>query len=53
MATATDEKFANFAPGYKRTYWEGVHHGYATRGDLVCFHVLVLDLVDTHSTFLT
>lgn len=34
MATATDEKFANFAPGYKRTYWEGVHHGFATRGDL-------------------
>jgi len=34
MAESTDVKFANFGPGYKRTYWEGVHHGFATRGDL-------------------
>ncbi|KAF8271806.1 alpha/beta-hydrolase [Lactarius quietus] len=34
MALATDEKFAKFEPGYKRTYWEGAHHGFATRGDL-------------------
>ena len=37
LVEATDKKFANFGPGYKRTYWEGVHHGFATRGDLVCF----------------
>ncbi|KAH8998159.1 chlorocatechol-degradation protein [Lactarius akahatsu] len=34
LALTTDEKFSNFEPGYKRTYWEGVHHGFATRGDL-------------------
>lgn len=25
-----------FAPGYQQNYWEGVAHGFATRGDLVC-----------------
>ncbi|KAI9444223.1 alpha/beta-hydrolase [Lactarius indigo] len=34
LALTTDKKFANFEPGYKRTYWEGVAHGFATRGDL-------------------
>jgi len=34
MSQSSDEKFANFKPGYKRTYWEGAHHGFATRGDL-------------------
>jgi len=34
FATATDEKFATFKHGYKRTYWEGCHHGFAVRGDL-------------------
>jgi len=34
LAETTDKKFAIFEPGYKRTYWEGVHHGFATRGDL-------------------
>ena len=24
-----------FAPGYERTYWPGVAHGFAVRGDLV------------------
>ena len=24
-----------FAPGYERTYWPGVTHGFAVRGDLV------------------
>ncbi|OJT09849.1 hypothetical protein TRAPUB_13672, partial [Trametes pubescens] len=24
-----------FAPGYKRTYWEGCTHGSAVRGDIV------------------
>jgi hypothetical protein len=36
LAKTADEKFANFAPGYRRTYSEGVHHGFASRGDLVC-----------------
>ncbi|KAH9057909.1 dienelactone hydrolase [Lactarius deliciosus] len=34
LAESTDEKFAKFEPGYKRTYWEGVSHGFAVRGDL-------------------
>ncbi|KAH9066713.1 alpha/beta-hydrolase [Lactarius vividus] len=34
FALATDENSSNFEPGYKRTYWEGVYHGFATRGDL-------------------
>jgi len=34
FAATTDEKFAKFEPGYKRTYWEGCNHGFATRGDL-------------------
>ncbi|KAJ7038567.1 dienelactone hydrolase endo-1,3,1,4-beta-D-glucanase [Mycena alexandri] len=29
-----DEVFANFAPGYKREYFEGCTHGFAVRGDL-------------------
>jgi len=29
-----DEIMAGFAPGYKRTYWEGCNHGFATRGDI-------------------
>ena len=37
---AADKKFANFAPGYRRTYYEGVSHGFAVRGDLVRVHVL-------------
>ncbi|KAI9458919.1 chlorocatechol-degradation protein [Lactarius psammicola] len=34
LIETTDDKFAKFEPGYKRTYWKGVHHGFATRGDL-------------------
>ncbi|KAH9057910.1 alpha/beta-hydrolase [Lactarius deliciosus] len=34
LAESTDKKFAKFEPGYKRTYWEGVSHGFAVRGDL-------------------
>lgn len=33
LAATTDEKFAKFEPGYKRTYWEGVQHGFVVRGD--------------------
>ncbi|KAF8211096.1 dienelactone hydrolase [Mycena galopus ATCC 62051] len=29
-----DEIFAGFAPGYKREYFDGCHHGFAVRGDL-------------------
>ena len=39
FAATTDEKFANFEPGYKRTYWEGCDHGFVVRGDPVCFRV--------------
>ena len=35
MCEEADKKFASFAPGYRRTYYEGVSHGFATRGDLV------------------
>jgi len=28
------EVMTGFAPGYKRTYWEGCTHGFAVRGDL-------------------
>ncbi|KAH9174743.1 alpha/beta-hydrolase [Lactarius sanguifluus] len=33
FAATTDEKFAKFEPGYKRTYWEGCSHGFVVRGD--------------------
>ncbi|KAF7354325.1 hypothetical protein MVEN_01120900 [Mycena venus] len=29
-----DAIFADFAPGYKREYWEGCDHGFAVRGDV-------------------
>ena len=35
FAEAADQKFANFAPGYRRTYYEGASHGFAVRGDVV------------------
>jgi len=40
LAKTADEKFANFAPGYRRAHFDGVHHGFAARGDLVRCHVL-------------
>jgi len=33
LGEIADEKFANFAPGYHRAYFEGVRHGFASRGD--------------------
>ncbi|KIK52828.1 hypothetical protein GYMLUDRAFT_265248 [Collybiopsis luxurians FD-317 M1] len=33
-ATQADKIFANFAPGYKREYFEGCTHGFAVRGDI-------------------
>ena len=38
---AADKKFANFAPGYRRTYYEGVSHGFAVRGDIVRVRIYV------------
>lgn len=35
LAETADGKFASFTPGYRRTYSEGVNHGFASRGDLV------------------
>ncbi|KAJ7886889.1 Alpha/Beta hydrolase protein [Mycena olivaceomarginata] len=29
-----DEILANFAPGYKREYWDGASHGFALKGNL-------------------
>ncbi|KAH9958031.1 Alpha/Beta hydrolase protein [Russula dissimulans] len=34
LAAKADEKFKDFAPGYRRTYYAGVHHGFASHGDL-------------------
>ncbi|KAI0301262.1 Alpha/Beta hydrolase protein [Russula brevipes] len=34
LAQSADEKFANFAPGYRRAHFDGVRHGFATRGNL-------------------
>jgi len=34
VAQTADEKFANFAPGYRRAHFDGVRHGFASRGDL-------------------
>ncbi|KAI0271027.1 chlorocatechol-degradation protein [Russula aff. rugulosa BPL654] len=34
FAETADQKFANFAPGYRRTYYEGASHGFAVRGDV-------------------
>jgi len=35
FANTADEKFAEFGPGYRRVHFDGVHHGFAARGDLV------------------
>ncbi|KAH9998000.1 dienelactone hydrolase endo-1,3,1,4-beta-D-glucanase [Russula vinacea] len=34
FAEAADKKFEGFAPGYRRTYYEGASHGFAVRGDV-------------------
>jgi len=34
FAETADQKFAKFAPGYRRTYYEGASHGFAVRGDI-------------------
>jgi hypothetical protein len=50
MCEAADEKFANFAPGYRRDYYEGASHGFATRGDPVRVHVFSHGYPEVHST---
>jgi dienelactone hydrolase len=42
FAETADQKFASFAPGYRRTYYEGAAHGFAVRGDIVREHVFPL-----------
>ena len=49
FAETADQKFANFAPGYRRTYYEGASHGFAVRGDIVREHVFLLHYPETHS----
>jgi hypothetical protein len=51
FAEKADEKFANFAPGYRRTHYEGVSHGFAVRGDIVREHVLFI--TQSRSSFFT
>jgi hypothetical protein len=52
FADLADEKFANFAPGYQRTYFAGVHHGFASRGDLVRSLAFLFGFPEDPSTFL-
>ena len=44
FAETADQKFANFAPGYRRTYYEGASHGFAVRGDIVRENVYFVTL---------
>jgi dienelactone hydrolase len=50
LGEAADKKFASFAPGYHRNYYEGASHGFAVRGDLVRLHVFSLGYHEAHST---
>jgi dienelactone hydrolase len=50
FAEEADKKFAGFAPGYRRTYYEGASHGFAVRGDLVRLHAVSLSHPEPHST---
>ena len=49
FAETADQKFANFAPGYRRTYYEGASHGFAVRGDIVRERVFSLYCLEAHS----
>jgi hypothetical protein len=49
FAEKADEKFANYAPGYRRTHYEGVSHGFAVRGDIVRERVFSLHCPEAHS----
>jgi dienelactone hydrolase len=49
FAETADQKFANFAPGYRRTHYEGASHGFAVRGDIVREHVFSLHCPEAHS----
>ena len=48
FAEKADQKFANFGPGYRRTYYEGAPHGFAIRGDVVREHVFSLHCPEAH-----
>src|SRR6266849_2523359 len=48
FAETADQKFANFAPGYRRTHYEGASHGFAVRGDIVREHVFLLHCPEAH-----
>ena len=50
FAEAADKKFEGFAPGYRRTYYEGASHGFAVRGDVVRFLAVSLGHPEPHST---
>ena len=50
FAETADQKFATFAPGYRRTHYEGASHGFAVRGDTVREHVFSLHSPEAHST---
>ncbi len=52
FAEAADKKFEKFAPGYRRTYYEGVSHGFAVRGDIVRLHVFSPRRREAHSVSL-
>jgi hypothetical protein len=49
VGEAADKKFASFAPGYRRNYYEGASHGFAVRGDLVRLHVFSLGYPEAYS----
>jgi hypothetical protein len=49
VAQTADEKFANFAPGYRRAHFDGVRHGFASRGDLVRLCTVSFGHPDPHA----
>jgi dienelactone hydrolase len=49
FAETADQKFSNFAPGYRRTYYEGASHGFAVRGDVVRENLFLLHCPEAHS----
>ena len=48
FAEKADEKFENFAPGYRRTHYDGASHGFAVRGDIVREHIFSLHDPEAH-----
>ena len=52
FAETADQRFAYFAPGYRRTHYEGASHGFAVRGDIVREYVSSLHCPEAHSASL-